>query len=142
MKVRIHHVLGLGLCLSALLVAGCGPKDLPRKTLHQVNGRLVWQGAPVAFVTVHFEPVKEGGVEATGITNEKGEFTLRTYRNDESDGAAPGDYKIVLENYDPVRVGNVPKGQKATILPPRSLKPDITKTIPSEDTDLGEITLP
>jgi hypothetical protein len=107
------------LSLAALaLLAGCGPKQLPKSETFPVNGTVRLHGEPARFVIVRLEPTTPGkGADAEGTTKEDGTFELRTYSNEDNDGAVPGQYKVVLEQFDPVRSGSLPKGAKPTALP-------------------------
>lgn len=101
----------------ALLAAGCGQKELPLEDRSPVRGTIHLRGEPARYVIVRFEPTQPGkGLEADGFTDENGNFILRTYSNDEPDGAVPGEYEVVLEGYDPVRAGPIPEGAVPTQL--------------------------
>jgi hypothetical protein len=119
----------LPLVLLAGLLTGCGQRTLSQDTTYPVNGTLRLHGQPAAFVIVHLQPVDQGkGAEAVGITNQEGAFQLRTYSNDNFDGAVPGEYKVVLESYDPVQ------GAFGGIKPPPDVKPT---DIPGAELDTG-----
>lgn len=60
-------------------------------------------GEPVSGATVVFTPVGSAaapipGPYSSGVTNEQGEFTLRTRRDD--DGAVPGPHRVGVEYGD------------------------------------------
>jgi hypothetical protein len=102
------------LCLVAL-VAGCGQRTLPVAKTYPAAGRVTLKGEPAAFVFVTLKPTGKKGAEATGKTNENGEFELRTFSNTgDNDGAVPGDYNVVLTGYEPVKMGRIPPGSKPT----------------------------
>jgi hypothetical protein len=58
-----------------------------------VTGVVLLDGQPLAGASVQFVP-DESGRDATGTTNDKGEFVMSTY--DPGDGVAPGSYKVVI----------------------------------------------
>jgi len=87
-----------GLVALALLpvLAGCGGGPRPVK----VSGTLTLDGKPVEGATIKFVPVAENGRPAVGLTKADGGFELTTHEN--SDGAIPGDYKVVVTYNPPV----------------------------------------
>jgi hypothetical protein len=102
------------------------------------------KGEAAAFVIVHLEPADAGqGVSAEAMTQQDGTFELRTYSNQEADGAAPGKYHVILEEYDPVRaVGiQIPPGSKPTKLPFPEWNTGQMVDIESQDNDLPPIAL-
>ena len=73
-KGTAHRWLDLGMvCLISLGLAGCGPRLAP------VHGRVTYKGQPLPDATVVFISVH--GQIATGVTDAKGQFALRTARN-------------------------------------------------------------
>lgn len=137
-----RRLLRLALPLVIVALSGCGQKKLSKKETFPVKGRLVLGGEPVRFALIHFIPTDPAkGIEADGKTDQDGVFTLRTYSNEDPDGAAPGEYRITLEEYDSVRVGSVPSGTTPTKIPPMARKPGTTVEVKSEDNDLGDINL-
>jgi hypothetical protein len=78
------------------------------------------------------------GVEAFGVTKEDGTFELRTYSNNDPDGAAPGEYQVVLEEYDPVRAvgAQIPAAAKPTKIPGGVLETGKVVEITGEDPNL------
>lgn len=92
--------LGLFAVLSTVLLltqAGCGggkkavegrPKVVP------VSGVVMLQGQPLAGATVLFHSETEE-VTATGLSDDQGRFTLRTYAA--ADGAVPGTHKVTVK---------------------------------------------
>lgn len=86
-----------GLCLVALLAAGCGGSN--RAETHPVSGKITYEGEPVADAHVVFHPTGDSGVIARGKTDEDGYYELTTYDTD--DGAVAGEYKIAISKADP-----------------------------------------
>jgi hypothetical protein len=125
-------------------LAGCGPSQLPKNATYPVNGKVTLHGEPAAWVMIHLEPTEPNkGVYAEGLTRQDGTFQLRTYSQEEADGAAVGEYKVVLEPYDPVRAvgkGAPPPGAKASPLK-GELDTGQTVEVKAEDNTL-EITVP
>ena len=80
----------IALLLTGLV--GCGGGSSPQSA----KGKVTLGSTPLANVTVHFIPAesdaKAGG--ATGVTNDAGEYTLKTDTGRE--GIVPGKYKVVV----------------------------------------------
>jgi hypothetical protein len=83
--MRAHHYFGLLLLIGA---AGCG-----NSRTSPVEGVVFLDGQPLANASVHFVP-NETGRDATGTTNERGEFVMSTFNP--RDGVVPGSYKVVI----------------------------------------------
>lgn len=81
------------LAMLACLMVGCG-SDGPTKV--KVKGLVTYKGKAMEKIAVVFTPTGTG-MMATGLTNEKGEFTLQT--NEPGDGAIVGEYKVSFK-YD------------------------------------------
>lgn len=92
--VRICSALSL---LVALGLAGCGSGaegEKDRVPVYPVSGKITIQGSPVTDAAVMFSPKEEGQPFARGRTDSEGNYTLMTY--DEDDGAAAGDYVVLV----------------------------------------------
>lgn len=88
-------VLGMVVCS----FAACGNQGSQLKT-HEVSGKVVLGGAPVANATVIFHPNFDLGVDVSkprGTTNDQGVFTLSTYGA--NDGAPEGEYEVTVEQW-------------------------------------------
>jgi hypothetical protein len=85
--------------LIAIVVSACGgQRELPVPDLHRVRGKLTIRGEPARYVAITLEPQFGGyGLAAEAITSHDGTFELRTLSNDQPDGAAVGEYEVVLE---------------------------------------------
>jgi hypothetical protein len=87
--------MGALLLVKMLLVmaafAGCEISDAPETA--PVQGKVTFQGRPLAHVGVTFFPESKGPI-ATGNTDEKGEFTLTTVSP--GDGAPVGMNKVTF----------------------------------------------
>jgi hypothetical protein len=118
------------------LSAGCGPRTLPQKQTHPVKGRIILNGKPASYVLVRFSPTGTEGVEAVGRTDRDGNFELRTYSNEGNDGAATGEYKVTIEDFDPVQGGDVPRGARGTKVPKGSMEAQQTYEIQAGDNEL------
>ena len=97
----------LGLALAGLLFAGlavvttgCGGDRL---TTAHVEGKVLYNGTPLKFGSVLFQPDK--GPIAKGIIQDDGTFVMSTYK--EGDGATIGTHKVRIVCYD------IPGGQAA-----------------------------
>lgn len=78
---------------SAVLIAGCGG---PAQVVSPVKGRVMYQGKPVPYGQVMFQP--ETGDPARGEIQPDGSYVLTTY--------APGDGATIGKNY--VRITSIP----------------------------------
>ncbi len=119
-----------------VVLAGCGQKTLRQDTTYPVKGRILYQGQPARFVIVRFEPAGDKGAEAVGRTDADGYFELRTFSNEGNDGGVPGEYKVTIEPFNPVRGGPLPAGAKPTAIPGAGVTTDGTVEIAAEDNDL------
>lgn len=66
---------------------GCGNNRLP---IAPAEGNVVYQGQPLAFGSVMFQPTK--GPPARGVIQPDGSFQLSTYGN--NDGAVIGSHRV------------------------------------------------
>jgi len=124
--------------LVLIALPGCGQKTLSKKETFPVQGRLMLDGKPVRYALVRFIPADENeGTNATGSTDDDGVFKLRTYSG--PDGAVPGRYKLELEEYDVVRMGEIPAGVTPTKIPEKSRTPEVIVEVKAEDNNLGDI---
>jgi len=85
----------MSLLLLLVVATGCGFDSYP-----SVSGKVTMDGEPVPSVTVVFTPVGSPsaptpGPYSTGVTDEQGNFTLRT-RNAEG-GGVPGPHRVGIE---------------------------------------------
>lgn len=91
-------------CVTVLAVVFwiSAPERLPR--MFPVRGTITMDGAPVSGATVTFLPIPwdREGKPASGQSDDKGNFTVRTYFNPKysPDGALPGDYVVVVTKID------------------------------------------
>ena len=77
--------------LTLSFACGCGSSTLAQLPVFPVEGRVVFQSAPVAGATVAF--YKEGAaVPGSGVTNAQGEFRISSYA--ENDGALAGKHRV------------------------------------------------
>lgn len=116
-------VHGLKLVLFGAVIccfASCGEKVTQLPT-HEVSGKILQDGKPVAHATVVFHPSFELGKDVSnprGTTGEDGAFKLSTYGA--GDGAPEGEYKITVELWTST---NPEKGPESR-LPVKFAKPD------------------
>jgi len=99
----------LSLVLAAIVAVGCSPSDAPKTA--PVKGTVTMGGKPLSNVGVTFFPTGKGPI-ATGNTNEKGEFTLRTTRP--GDGASIGTHQVTFGAAEegPRKPGSIPIPEK------------------------------
>ena len=86
------------LLILVVVIAGCNQSAYP-----PVSGKVTMDGEPVPAVTVVFTPVGSAsaptpGPYSSGVTDEQGNFTLRTRRDDA--GAVPGPHRVGIEYAD------------------------------------------
>jgi hypothetical protein len=77
----------IGLLILAFAL-GCG-----NARTSPVEGVVLLDGQPLANASIQFVP-NGSGRDATGASNERGEFVMSTF--DPKDGVTPGSYKIVI----------------------------------------------
>jgi hypothetical protein len=102
-------ILIAGLSAGLCSCGGSGPGQL---TLHQADGRVLFQGKPLPGVQVLFRPA---GVDkdapatvSTGRTDDEGKFRLATFVPGESrpsEGAPAGDYLVAIST--PARTDSI-----------------------------------
>jgi hypothetical protein len=90
------------LAVALLAVTGCG--DDGRPDVYPVNGKVLVGGTPAAGAKVVFYPVSEelrgpGMPVPNGITDENGEFQLRSYEPE--DGAPAGEFTVTVHWPEP-----------------------------------------
>ncbi len=100
MKLRPQSATALSLVLLALagpLLSGCRHADgETTPTLHPVTGRvLMADGKPLTTGSIVFVPIKGSTHQASAPLNSDGTFSLGT--NKEKDGAAPGEYAVMVD---------------------------------------------
>jgi len=83
----------------AVLVAGCGGSDgrTGSEPVYPVSGVITYKGKPVAYADVTFFNAEKNR-SAFGKTNEKGEYKLTTFSN--NDGAVEGEHKVAVLKYE------------------------------------------
>ena len=82
-----------------LFLIGCsGGSDADQVDIYGVSGKITMSGSPVANATVTFSP-KEKQPLAMARTDANGQYTLTT--NDANDGAAAGDYIVLVTKSAP-----------------------------------------
>jgi hypothetical protein len=96
-----------------LLLAGCGAGSAvgegTRQKVYPVTGSIKRNGAPVPDAVVTFSPRGKQPV-AFGRTNTEGKFTLTTYPDAAGDGAAAGEYLVLVLKESPAAPAPVMHG--------------------------------
>lgn len=82
------------LILTVVALSGCGAKN-PYDTA-KVSGVVLVDGAPMAAVSVSFQPVEIEGMSAGGMTDAEGKFVLTTGSAPFGSGAIPGRYYVAF----------------------------------------------
>jgi hypothetical protein len=121
---RFPAWISTGLVVLGLLpLAGCQrQRPLTVADRRPLKVHVTRGGQPLRYVIVNLDPVdpRKGG-EADGCTDADGTFEPRTLANDGTkDGLIPAQYKVVLEEYDPVRfvaIRPLPPGARPAQLP-------------------------
>jgi hypothetical protein len=135
--MRMQRLVLLSVLLVLVsLIAGCGERTLAKNQTYPVRGRVLLKGQPASYVMVFFQPVGKEGADAVGRTDNEGNFELRTYSNEGNDGAVPGEYKVTIEDYDPVQGGALPGGAKGVKVPGGQVDAG-TQTIHAEENTLN-----
>ena len=103
MNCCTYHTLPL--LIVFVVVAGCSQNIYP-----PVSGKVTMDGEPVPSVAVIFTPVgspstPNPGPYSTAITDEQGNFTLRTRRDDV--GAVPGPHRVGIEYSDQEKMSDL-----------------------------------
>lgn len=142
MKRQRVLLMCMGLLFTAVAVPGCGQKELAKKDTYPAQGKLTYNGEPVQFALITLEPTDPGkGERADARTDENGDFTIRTYSNEEPDGAVPGEYKVTIDPGRGLRPGYQERKEKPTDVPEEARQPESKVVIKAEDNVL-EIKLP
>lgn len=98
---RILSLFIVGLLAATL--SGCGgSSDAGRVPVYPASGTVTLFGSPLAGATVAFAPI-DGQPTAFGNTDSAGNFQLTTY--DFGDGAAAGNFKVVISKHAPAASG-------------------------------------
>ncbi len=113
-KLRSYWVLGF--LVAGSFLAGCGGDRLP---VAPVEGKVTYQGKPLEFGAVIFQPA--AGPGASGTIQPDGTFRLSTYGNE--DGAVVGAHKVAFSCFD-------------------SQSPDAPPPDPSKEPGLGKPLIP
>jgi hypothetical protein len=95
MKKFINYQM-IFLTIAGLIIVG-GCQNVEKFPLAQVDGTVLCEGNPIAFVTVYFVPVQEGesaiiGKSGQAITKQDGTFRVSTYLP--NDGAVIGKHTV------------------------------------------------
>lgn len=102
-KYRNCFACGPFFCWLALAVLlGCRGSD--RLPIAPVEGKVLYQGKPLEFGTVVFQPAN--GKTARGVIGSDGTFRLSTY--DSGDGAVVGSHNVQVTCYETQRPGAPP----------------------------------
>jgi hypothetical protein len=95
------------LALFAGILTGCSDQSASkgRVKVYKASGKVTFHGTPLIGAMVSFSPEKDQPA-AIGRTNDTGAFTLTTYQS--ADGAAAGDFKVLLMMLDSGESGSTP----------------------------------
>lgn len=147
MTKTIGSALQFVFLVSLVGILGCG--DSGRVPVYPVRGKVTLDGQPAVGAYVIFYPTTKEEervrLEPRGVTNEVGEFILRTYEAE--DGAPEGDYQVITfwgSPDDLTEEGTVPENWKYIMKKyGRRNKPQFTATVESDpQTESGENIIP
>ncbi len=93
---QLRSLWFLALLVAGPILAGCGGDRL---TVAPVEGKVMYQGKPLEFGAVIFQPA--AGPGASGTIQSDGSFCLSTYGNE--DGAVLGTHKVAFSCFDSQR---------------------------------------
>ena len=97
------------LAIVLLLPASCSKPPLPGPQPYPVQGKVLYRGQPAKGCRVTFYPLYEQGklkFAPSAVTDEKGEFRLRSYHPD--DGAPAGQYVVTFQWPQRISSGDEP----------------------------------
>lgn len=104
--MRLSGIQASCLILLVTIVSGCGQPTAARTPVYKVTGKVTFVGSPLIGAVVSFSPTGNQPA-AIGRTNDTGNFTLTTYKA--GDGAAAGDFKVLVMMIDSAGSGASPK---------------------------------
>ncbi|MDD3590785.1 MAG: carboxypeptidase-like regulatory domain-containing protein [Thermoguttaceae bacterium] len=112
----LNKKLSLVLILVALLtfVPACGGKKIKTEG---VTGTVTLDGQPLPYATVYFIPAEGNGHEASGVTNENGEYKLQTLLGKADAGTTPGKYLVKFDCYEDYETGRTSKDEDGNDIP-------------------------
>jgi hypothetical protein len=100
-----------------IVFSGC-KKPQSNREVHPVKGKVTLDGEPVRLAVIYLEPKDPAiGNEAKGYIREDGSFAIRTYSNNDDDGAVAGEYKVAIVPYSNTLYGPKPEGVDPTPIP-------------------------
>lgn len=112
MRLFKSSLIPVSMSLSSFFVAGCsrGPE------VGEVEGVVNWNGQPVPFAYVVFQPVDPPGTYGSAYTNEHGHYTLQF--SESQNGALVGKHKVTIRTSgkDEIEIEDRATGQM--VLPP------------------------
>lgn len=94
------------LAMILLLAVGVGCFGSPFAATFPVTGTVTYNGKPVEGATVILIPTEPEGHSASGLTDQAGEFSVRTYQGpaDQPQGAEAGEYHITVSKYESLKL--------------------------------------
>lgn len=107
-----------------------------RPPVFKTRGLVTWNGIPAPGATVSLHSHSHN-VAATGITNDRGEFVLTTWRY--GDGAVVGDHKVSVETLVPWNPA-APEVEYKNVMPAKYQNPE-TSGLTATISDRGPNTL-
>jgi|GEM_PF-827693 len=121
-------------CLTSLVVTGCSRYhedkfSRARPPVFKTTGRVTWNGEPAVGAIVALSSLSHN-LTASGMTDAKGEFILKTWR--QGDGAVAGDHRVTIQTIMISGWRADLSAIEVNVMPPKYEKPDtsdLTATI-------------
>jgi hypothetical protein len=116
-------------CLIVSLLSGCSK---PGPLVVEVQGKVTYNGKPVAIGTVKFVPVSQSGElirPAAGPIAADGSYSMQSFPS--RSGSRPGEYQVAVVSY----TGSFMDGTAKYVVPKRYADPQtsgLTVTVPAE----------
>jgi hypothetical protein len=118
---KLSAIARHGSLLAVLAIGGC---DNARVPVHDVSGRVTYQGQPPVGALIVLHPVDDThptDVTPTGTVSEDGSFQITAY--EPGDGAPLGDYVATIHWFKLIQEDGG-AGRGPNVLPPRYASPD------------------
>jgi hypothetical protein len=114
--------------ITLVLFTGCQQDSIKKQP---INGEVSFQGKPIKFGTIRFEPVSGQPVGSSGDIRD-GKFSI-----DRNAGPAPGKYKVWVQAFDRMSEAGAMPGQEGP--PPKDILPKKYLENAAEEVDIKEV---
>ncbi|GAA4432352.1 hypothetical protein [Bremerella cremea] len=136
--MRSCHPITFAVCgLAVALLTGCGQSQ---GEFVPVSGKVTVKGKPQANLIVSFLPVADGEeavVASSGLTDDEGNFTLKTSGAEGTEGAMIGPHQVRIRNRIVLGAEDamVPEKSSSVRLPAKATDGSMTVEVPPEGLD-------